>query len=43
MPRWLKPVIFVACLLPLANLVWRAVHEQLGANPIEKITHNTGD
>jgi sulfoxide reductase heme-binding subunit YedZ len=43
MPRWLKPVIFLACIIPLANLVWSALHDQLGANPIEKITHNTGD
>src|ERR1700730_9112180 len=43
MPRWLKPVIFLACLAPLGNLVWRGVHAQLGANPIEAITHWTGD
>lgn len=43
MPRWLKPVIFLACLAPLGNLVWRGLHAQLGANPIEAITHRTGD
>ncbi len=43
MLRWLKPVIFLACLAPLANLVWRGFHAQLGANPIEAITHRTGD
>src|SRR6266699_5632344 len=43
MPRYLKPAIFLACLAPLANLVWNALHAQLGANPIEKITHTTGD
>ena len=43
MPRWLKPVIFLACLAPLADLVWRGLHAQLGANPIEAITHRTGD
>lgn len=43
MLRWLKPVIFLACLTPLANLVWRGLHAQLGANPIEAITHSTGD
>ncbi|HEX4782919.1 MAG TPA: protein-methionine-sulfoxide reductase heme-binding subunit MsrQ [Candidatus Sulfotelmatobacter sp.] len=43
MPRWLKPVIFLACLAPLADLVWRGFHAQLGANPIEAITHRTGD
>jgi sulfoxide reductase heme-binding subunit YedZ len=43
MLRWLKPVIFLACLAPLANLVWRGFHAHLGANPIEAITHRTGD
>jgi sulfoxide reductase heme-binding subunit YedZ len=43
MLRFLKPVIFLVCLLPLANLAWSALHAQLGANPIEKITHSTGD
>ena len=43
MPRYLKPAIFLACLTPLANLMWKALHAQLGANPIEKITHTTGD
>jgi len=43
MPRWLKPAIFLACLTPLANLAWRGFHAQLGANPIEAITHSTGD
>ena len=42
MPRYLKPVIFLACLTPLAWLVWRALHNALGANPIEAITHSTG-
>jgi len=41
--RWLKPVIFMACLAPLANLAWGAWHSQLGANPIEAITHATGN
>jgi methionine sulfoxide reductase heme-binding subunit len=43
MLRYLKPVIFVACLSPLVWLVWRGVHNDLGANPIEAITHATGD
>ena len=43
MPRWLKPVIFLACLAPVASLVWKGLHAGLGANPIEKITHSTGD
>lgn len=43
MPRYLKPAVFLACLAPLAWLVWRALHSDLGANPIEAITHFTGD
>ncbi len=43
MQRYFKPVVFLACLAPLAQLVWRAFHAGLGANPIEFITHATGD
>src|SRR4051812_10885110 len=38
-----KLVVFVAALLPLAWLVWKAVHNDLGANPVEFVTHATGD
>src|SRR5579885_240061 len=41
--RWLKPLVFLACLVPLALLVERGLHNGLGANPIERITHATGD
>jgi len=40
---WLKLAIFPVCLLPLANLTWEAATAKLGANPIEAITHSTGD
>jgi len=43
MLRYLKPAIFLACLVPLGRLVWRGFHAGLGANPIEAITHGTGD
>ena len=43
MRRFLKPVVFLACLFPLGSLVWRGFHADLGANPIETITHGTGD
>jgi methionine sulfoxide reductase heme-binding subunit len=43
MLRYLKVAVFLVCLLPLANLAWDGFHAQLGANPIEKITHSTGD
>jgi len=40
--RYLKPIIFVACLLPLARLGWKALNAGLGANPIQVITWSTG-
>src|SRR6201982_201679 len=43
MLRWIKPVIFLACLVPLARLAWKGYAGSLGANPIEVITHSTGD
>ena len=43
MIRRFKPVVFLACLIPLALLVWKAYSHALGANPIEVITHATGD
>jgi methionine sulfoxide reductase heme-binding subunit len=41
--RYFKPVVFLTCLGPLTSLVWRGFHAELGANPIEAITHGTGD
>jgi sulfoxide reductase heme-binding subunit YedZ len=41
--KWSKPVVFLICLGPLATLGWRALHGELTANPIEFITHATGD
>ena len=38
-----KFLIFPAALVPLARLGWKALHDGLGANPIEVITHSTGD
>jgi len=43
MVRWFKPFVFLACLIPLARLGWKAYAGLLGANPIEVITHSTGD
>lgn len=31
------------CLVPLVMLVWDGVHDALGANPVEQMTHRTGD
>jgi methionine sulfoxide reductase heme-binding subunit len=41
--KWSKAGVFLICLLPLALLVWRGLHHGLTANPIEFITHATGD
>jgi len=41
--KWTKRVLFLACLVPLANLIWHAYERNLTANPIEFITHRTGD
>lgn len=38
-----KAVLFVACLLPLARLLILTAQDQLGANPIETITRDTGE
>ena len=37
-----KIVVFLVCLIPAALLVWRAVADDLGANPIEAVTLSTG-
>ena len=45
--RWLhrlsKPLVFIICLLPLAWLLWRFGSDQLGVNPVETLSHRTGD
>ncbi len=42
--RWVaKPVLFVLCSVPLAWLVWDAVTNNLGANPVETVRRYTGD
>jgi len=41
--KWAKTIVFFTGLLPLAGLVWRGLHHGLTANPIEFITHATGD
>ena len=41
--RWIKILVFLLCLAPLARLGWLAWQQDLGANPIERITHFTGD
>ncbi len=41
--RAVKPAVFLLCLLPLLILCVRGFGNRLGANPIEAITHFTGD
>jgi len=41
--RWAKPVVFLLCLTPLLLLGWGYYRQDLTANPIEYITHRTGD
>ena len=40
---WLKPAVFLLSLVPCVWLVWNAFTGGLGVNPIEEITHRTGD
>jgi sulfoxide reductase heme-binding subunit YedZ len=39
----IKAPVFLLCLIPVFLLGWRALHGGLGANPIEFVTHFTGD
>jgi methionine sulfoxide reductase heme-binding subunit len=39
---WLKVGIFGACLSPLVVLAWQVLTDNLGANPIDEITDQTG-
>jgi len=41
--KWTKVAIFLICLIPFADLVWRSTHSELGANPVEFLQHATGD
>ncbi|MEF9999848.1 MAG: protein-methionine-sulfoxide reductase heme-binding subunit MsrQ [Comamonas sp.] len=38
-----KPLVFVLCLLPFAQLLYGAVFDTLGANPAEALIRATGD
>ena len=41
--KWAKVVVFLACLIPAGLLGMRFYNDELGANPIEFVTHATGD
>lgn len=38
-----KPLLWVACLLPFAWLIYAVIANQLGANPAEALVRSTGD
>jgi sulfoxide reductase heme-binding subunit YedZ len=40
--RALKVAAFLICLAPLEVLIWKGLHDQLGANPVDVITRSTG-
>jgi len=41
--KWTKVAVFLICLIPFADLVWRIIKSDLGANPVEFLQHATGD
>jgi methionine sulfoxide reductase heme-binding subunit len=41
-PKYLKPIVFLACLVPLGRVAWKGFNSALGANPIQVITWSTG-
>ncbi len=38
----IKPAVFLVCLLPFLLLVLDAINNNLGTNPVETLTHETG-
>jgi sulfoxide reductase heme-binding subunit YedZ len=40
--RFTKLVLFINCLVPLTLLLWDYARHQVGANPLEFVTHTTG-
>jgi sulfoxide reductase heme-binding subunit YedZ len=41
--KWTKVAVFVICLIPFADLLWRFIRGNLGINPVETLQHGTGD
>ena len=39
---YIKGVVWLLALLPLARLIWLGVNDNLGANPVEFVEHSTG-
>jgi sulfoxide reductase heme-binding subunit YedZ len=38
-----KPALFLLCLMPFAVLIYSALTDNLGVNPVETLTHETGE
>lgn len=38
----IKPICFLLCLIPFGILFWQAFTDNLGTNPVETLTHETG-
>jgi sulfoxide reductase heme-binding subunit YedZ len=38
-----KSVLWLLCLAPALSLIWKGFHNGLGANPVEYVTHTTGN
>jgi methionine sulfoxide reductase heme-binding subunit len=41
--KWTKVALFLICLIPFADLLWRFITGNLGINPVETLQHGTGD
>jgi methionine sulfoxide reductase heme-binding subunit len=41
--KWTKVAVFLICLIPFDDLLWRSVRNDLGINPVETLQHGTGD
>ena len=41
-PIWLKPLVFTLCLIPFAAVCTRLLTDNLGSDPIEALSHETG-
>jgi sulfoxide reductase heme-binding subunit YedZ len=41
--KWTKVAVFLICLIPFADLLWRFIKSDLGINPVETLQHGTGD
>ncbi len=42
-PRWIKPLFLLLCLMPMLWIAGNALWGDLGANPVETVTFQTGD